>query len=138
MTWIWIILAGLYVLSRIDLIPDMLPGWGWIDDLVVLFLLYRYLRRAGRLWGPATGPRQNDGDNQRPDETNQGVGSDPYEILGISPDASPEEIRRAYRRLASQYHPDKVSHLGPEFREMAETRFKEIQQAYDQLLGKKR
>jgi hypothetical protein len=136
MTWIWIILAGLYVLSRIDLIPDVVAGWGWLDDIVVLFLLYRYLRRAGRLWGPATGPRPKDGDSQRPDETSQQVESNPYEVLGISPDASPDEIRRAYRHLASQYHPDKVSHLGAEFREMAETRFKEIQQAYDQLLGK--
>lgn len=138
MTWIWIILAALYVLSRIDLIPDVLAGWGWIDDIVVLFLLYRYLRRTGRPWGAATGARQDQANHQRPEEADHRADADPYEVLGIPRGASPEEIRKAYRRLAAQYHPDKVSHLGAEFREMAETRFKEIQQAYDQLLGKKR
>jgi uncharacterized membrane protein YkvA (DUF1232 family) len=41
MTWIWIILALVYVLSRIDLIPDVLGIWGWLDDILVLYLLYR-------------------------------------------------------------------------------------------------
>jgi len=53
---------------------------------------------------------------------------DPYEILGVSRDASPEEIKRAYRRLAKQYHPDR----NPGDRQ-AEARFKEIQAAYEVL-----
>jgi len=57
----------------------------------------------------------------------------PHEILGISPDATREEIRTAYLNLAKQYHPDRVSHLGEEFQELAEKRFKEIQQAYATL-----
>jgi DnaJ-class molecular chaperone len=40
--------------------------------------------------------------------------------------------------LAGQYHPDKVSHLGEEFRQLAEKRFKEIQVAYQELIRNKK
>ena len=53
-----------------------------------------------------------------------------YEVLGVAPSAPPDEIRAAYRRLMSQYHPDKVESLGPELRELAERKSKEIGTAY--------
>ncbi|MFP4520530.1 MAG: TerB family tellurite resistance protein [Fibrobacterota bacterium] len=59
-----------------------------------------------------------------------------YGILGLKKSASKEEINKAYRELAKKYHPDKVSHLGPEFRELAENKFREINQAYDRLKKK--
>ncbi len=58
---------------------------------------------------------------------------DPYSILGVRPDASLDEVKKAYRELANKYHPDKVNHLGEEFKTMAEKRFKEIQAAYETL-----
>ena len=133
-TWIWIILAILYVLSRVDLIPDVIAGWGWIDDIVVLAVLYRYLRRTAG-WRRPT-PRPGEEPHQSGAQREPGP-KDPYEILGIVPGANSDEIRAAYRRLAGQYHPDKVTHLGQDFQNLAETRFKEIQQAYDQLMKKK-
>lgn len=57
----------------------------------------------------------------------------PYDILGVAPTATPEEISSAYRQLAKQYHPDRVAHLGPEFRDLAEQRMKEINAAYQSL-----
>jgi DnaJ like chaperone protein len=57
-------------------------------------------------------------------------------VLGIERSASVEEIKHAYRELASKYHPDKLEHLGEEFKVLAEKRFKEIQQAYQELTGK--
>ena len=48
----------------------------------------------------------------------------------------PEEIKNAYKQLANKYHPDKVLHLGEEFKKMAEERFKEIQEAYRELIPK--
>jgi DnaJ-domain-containing protein 1 len=53
-----------------------------------------------------------------------------YEVLEIREDASSAEIKAAYRRLMTQYHPDKVSSLGKELRELAEAKSKEITQAY--------
>ncbi|RKY03146.1 MAG: hypothetical protein DRP54_00280 [Spirochaetes bacterium] len=59
--------------------------------------------------------------------------SDPYAVLGISPSSSNEEVKKAYRELANKYHPDKVSHLGNEFIELAKKKFIEIQEAYQRI-----
>ena len=56
-----------------------------------------------------------------------------YRVLEISPDASNQEIKRAYRRMANKYHPDKVSHLGKEMQTSAEEKFKAVNNAYQQL-----
>lgn len=57
----------------------------------------------------------------------------PYEVLGVLQTASFEEIKRAYRDQSQQYHPDKVNHLGKELKEVANRKFKEINQAYQAL-----
>ncbi|WP_216321879.1 J domain-containing protein [Deinococcus aestuarii] len=48
-------------------------------------------------------------------------------------DASPQEIRAAYKALAKRHHPDRVGHLGPEFRPIAERRMKAINAACQAL-----
>jgi DnaJ-domain-containing protein 1 len=58
---------------------------------------------------------------------------DPYAVLGVSPDAGPEEIRAAYRREIVNYHPDKVAHLGRELQEFAKAKAQEINRAYEEL-----
>jgi len=144
-----IIAALAYVLPPVDLLPDV-PGIGWLDDLVVLGLLARYLLRQwrqqeirkaqgsqegkGSLGGSQSkgfGRTSGNGGGDYPHDRHQRY--DPYAILEVDQNASPEEIKKAYRRLVSKYHPDKVAHLGDEFKEMAEKRFKEIQQAYQVL-----
>lgn len=57
-----------------------------------------------------------------------------HEVLKVSPNAGTQEIRRAYKSLMSQYHPDKVASLGPELKELCERKTKEINTAYDQAM----
>lgn len=57
---------------------------------------------------------------------------DPYSVLGVSRDASDEEIKKAYRRLSRKYHPD--ANINNPNKAQAEEKFKEIQQAYDQIM----
>ncbi|MEW6519615.1 MAG: DnaJ domain-containing protein [Thermodesulfobacteriota bacterium] len=59
-----------------------------------------------------------------------------YEVLGLQPGASFEEIKKAYRKLSMTYHPDKVGHLGEEFKGVAEEKMKEINAAYQYLKTK--
>jgi hypothetical protein len=54
-----------------------------------------------------------------------------YEVLMVSPDATIEEVRDAYRRLIGQYHPDKVIRLGEEIRQLAVRKSQEINVAYE-------
>lgn len=59
----------------------------------------------------------------------------PYEVLGVSPGATDEDIKKAYRRLSRQYHPDaNVNSPNPK---LAEEKFKEVQQAYNQIMKEK-
>jgi DnaJ-domain-containing protein 1 len=119
----------------------MAVGLGWLDDLGLMALLWYYFfrRRQGFPSGGSTSRTQA---RQRSDRRGESAwetnpepddAMDPYAVLDVSPGASQEEIRKAYRRLAAQYHPDKVAHLGEDLRALAEKKFKSIQAAYDSL-----
>lgn len=56
-----------------------------------------------------------------------------YKILGVEPTASDDEIKKAYRKLAKEFHPDKVSYLGEDFKKTAEEKFKKINDAYEAI-----
>jgi len=149
---ILLVLAVLYVLSPYDLLPDMVIGWGWIDDLVIVGFLWRYLyllnKKRKRFqkysqngqnphndnnYKKATGENSSRANTQTQDSS---AIWNPYKILGIQRGASQEDIKKAYRQLAGKYHPDKVEHLGDEFKALANERFKKIQQAYQELRSK--
>ncbi len=59
----------------------------------------------------------------------------PYDVLGVSPGATDEEIKKAYRALSRKYHPD--ANINSPNKAQAEERFKEVQQAYDQIMKDK-
>ena len=56
-----------------------------------------------------------------------------YKVLGIEPSATDDEVRKAYKRMALKYHPDKVATLGEDVQKAAEEKFKKVQQAYEQI-----
>ncbi len=56
-----------------------------------------------------------------------------YDLLGVPPSATADEIRSAYRTLAQLFHPDRLAHLKPESRDFAENRLREVNRAYEVL-----
>lgn len=56
-----------------------------------------------------------------------------YQALGLEPGTDFEQVKSTYRNLSKQYHPDKVNHLGEEFKKIAEEKMKEINEAYQYL-----
>lgn len=115
--------AGLYLYFRspIDLLPDGLGFLGYLDDLVVIGVALWWLQQ--RLATPA--PVAVDP-----------IPTDPYELLGIAPDATPEAITRGYREQLKRYHPDRVVGLGDELQRVAHERTIAIQRAYATLRGR--
>ncbi len=155
-----LVLFGLaYLVSPMDIIPDFLvPYLGWLDDGIIIGTLI-YLIRTGKL--PNFFFRQKKAasetstkDNRAKTTNNQSDKSkskqskskhrqnsfsthktqSPYETLGIHPGASKNQIKEAYKEAIKKYHPDKLSHLGTEFSDLANEKFVKIQKAYDELM----
>ena len=84
----------------------------------------------------ASNGRANAGSQRTADEHagwNSAGGETPESILGVPPGAGADVIRKAYLEKVQQYHPDKVSHLGPKLREFAEAELKRLNAAYEHL-----
>ncbi len=146
------ILGIAYLVSPVDIVPDFwIPFLGLIDDGLLIGLIY-YLIRYGTLpsffskqqrpfqktsenkFNHSGRMNQNTGSNEKKKNSEQNISKTPYEILGIRPNASKKEIMAAYKEAVKKYHPDKVSHLGDEFSNLANEKFIEIRQAYDTLM----
>jgi uncharacterized membrane protein YkvA (DUF1232 family) len=137
----------LYAISPFDLLPEFFTGpIGVIDDVVILGALYWYFiyrpakiraqyERSYHREGEGKGRESSQESQERAQTDKRFSKPNPYEVLGIHRGASIDEIKMAYRKLATKYHPDKVDHLGDEFKVLAEQKFKEIQEAYQQLVS---
>lgn len=60
---------------------------------------------------------------------------DPYKVLGVTPQTSDDDVKRAYRELARKYHPD--NYVNNPLADLAEARMKEINEAYDQIMAER-
>ncbi len=122
-SWAVVLAVGvglfLYLRSPIDLLPDRMGPLGFLDDLVVLGGALFWLHR--RLGAPPQAPPRDS------------IPTDPYELLGIGPQATPDEITRGYREQMKRYHPDRVAGLGDELQRLAHERTVAIQRAYARL-----
>lgn len=164
--WFIIAIIGfglLYLLSPTDILPDYLGGLGIIDDILLILILTYLSRKILRpesiknrvfreftenffrnAYSSSSGSRYKRAEERGTEggSTNQSSpGSksdiqDPYAVLRIQPGASREEIRNAYRDLSKKYHPDRVNHLGSEFRDLAHKKFIDIKMAYEALSKK--
>lgn len=138
----------LYFLFPIDLVPDLfLPGIGSVDDLLLFFIAFskiagyvgpehvararsvltfdrRRQQRSNDAGREASGHHTSPGREQRRTE------DDYARILGLTGDRSPATVKARLAELAKQYHPDRVQHLGEEFRKMAEQKMTDINAAY--------
>ncbi len=61
---------------------------------------------------------------------------DPYKVLGVTPQTSDDDVKRAYRELARKYHPD--NYINNPLADLAEARMKEINEAYDMIMNERR
>lgn len=87
--------------------------------------------QISRLMGVSADQHQNVAQNKFRD-----VKKD-YALLGLSPTASMDEVKKAYRKLALKYHPDKVSQLDENEQKRAKEKFQSIQEAYDAIRKEK-
>jgi len=93
----------------------------------------------------AVGSKSKSANDARSNSTNESSrsgdqnGKEPmwFEILGVAPTASTDEIKAAYRERARQYHPDRVEGLGFEFQQIAEQKMKQLNAAYDRALQRR-
>ena len=133
-----------------NLLQEFKATFAYEPRLILLELIYQVLFTKGRIPERELGIARNIGifleiseyerrtieakytyRQQQGAATAKDMAAQYYAVLGLSPGTDMEAIKKAYRTLSMQYHPDKVSHLGDEFRAVAEEKMKEINQAYD-------
>lgn len=128
------------MVTRADIIVVvvcLLVGYFSVSWLVGCFSRQHVHRATGARPGGA--PREKVDGGKRDGAPNSGTTgaqdvSEPkawYEVLGVPPYASLDEVKRAYRQRISEYHPDKTSRLGGDLRALAEAKTKDINAAYE-------
>jgi len=61
-----------------------------------------------------------------------------YKILGLTKDATDSEVKKAYRRMAVKYHPDKLIGISEDIKKLAEKKFLAVKESYDQIMKRKK
>lgn len=122
------ILIGIYIISPLDAHPlffdDLIAG------IILLYLIYRGTRQGYR--GPYEQKTTGREKTQEGPRTSGPLTLDEaYRILGIRPDATFEEITRAYKEKIQKTHPDKVSHMSEELQEKAKELTMRLNEAYE-------
>ncbi len=128
MNYIWIVLIAIYIISPIDAMP------GFIDDILAGIALYYYINKNSK------GKQQRFYNQSRQSQSNSYTTPGPggpltmeeaYKKLGVGPNATLDEIARAYKEKMRMSHPDKVTHLSEELQEKAKELTLKLNEAYE-------
>ena len=125
MKWTGAILGFLITRSPVGAVAGLFAGW-LLEGVFQRPKVHFYYER--RTFDPYDMP----GDQPMPGQIPPTVLS-AYQTLGISPEASDDEVRQAYRRMAMKYHPDRVATQGEETRSRAERLFKAVGEAKERI-----
>lgn len=139
------IAAGIWKYKAIKEVP-----WPWIWSILSLAVLYEFLHDQNRIFKkkrflssvpkpeflleePSYEPPQNEEVGSRPPNSREHALSleMALSILGLASLPTVESLKQSYREKIKEYHPDRVAHLGPEIRIVAEKKTKEINAAYE-------
>lgn len=90
------------------------------DEVSQIYMISGYLGISSRDYGSIKAMFYSSSDNA-------------YKILEITKSATDDEVKKAYRKMAKKYHPDKVIHLGKEHQKGAEEKFRQVQNAYEHI-----
>lgn len=105
-----------------------------LQELEMLRTIASHLSINSRDYASMYGRHVNQGSYQRSSQSSSNsYQGDPYQVLGLTKDASNDDIKKAYRRLAMKYHPDRVEGLGEDVKRNAEAQFRKINEAYETL-----
>lgn len=128
---LWIVAAVVYFIMPWDL--DFIPVFGRLDDLFVLALAsYYYWKQTRGLGGKTRRPKAESAPAD-PLAAGEQPDVDPYQLFGVSRNSDAATIKKAYRDLMAKYHPDRVQHLGEEFKELAASKTTVINKAYEKI-----
>ncbi len=132
--WIFWLLLAVYFIWPLDLLPDLVPLLGRLDDLLLVgfgFWIFDRSKLFKDFFKQAFRAARGEGASAE-----SFGGRQPHKVLGVAKNASPQEIKRAYRRLLRRYHPDKFAHMGKEYEETAREKTRSIIEAYEAMTAK--
>ena len=96
-------------------------------QFIILGIIIGHLYDIGMFSKKPRDARSNQSSSDSP------IAGNPYAVLGVSEQASQDDIEQAYRRMISDYHPDKVANAADEIKALAERRAREINAAYEDI-----
>ena len=121
---------GTIVANKLGMVRQLCAALGVSDaELAAVTAMKGYGAQYQYHQGPQGG--WSGQQQQRPRNTVSAV--DPYVVLGITQEADPRDIKRAYRKLMSQHHPDKLGNVPDDLKQRAESRAREINAAYERI-----
>ncbi len=125
--YLLVIFLIIYIISPWDIHPHFFDDLGAFGILYYLWRKYKKYKRAGSYYYSKT---QSQGNKKKEPYGDLDL-EEAYGLLGVNPDASWEEVQKAYKEKITKSHPDKVTHLGEELQEKAKELTLQLNKAID-------